>query len=102
MGHRHAMVQVDLSPVLSFQASELRVNGCGNLSICCSAHPDLHPDFDFAPPFVEFGRGAIVCARISDHLLACCCCWCSLHVGKGHDMVLQVDLPLCELLEEEL
>ena len=51
---------------------------------------------------MEFGRGAIICARISDHLLACHQRWCSLSIGKGCDMVLQVDLPLRELLEEEL
>ena len=51
---------------------------------------------------MELGRGAIVCARIGDHLLACCHRWCSLSVGKGRDMVLQVDLPLRELLDKEL
>ena len=51
---------------------------------------------------MELGRGAIICARIGDHLFACRRRWCSLSVGKGHDMVLQVDLPLRELLNEEL
>ena len=102
MGHRHTVVQADLSPAPSFRASEPRVNGCGNLGICCPLHRDLHPDFNFAPPLVELGRGAIVCARIGDHLFACRCRWCSLSVGKGRDMVLQVDLPLRELLDEEL
>ena len=92
----------DLSLAPSFQASEARVNGCGNLSIICSLHQDLNPDLDLAPPFVEPGRGAIICARIGDHLLVCQCHWCSLCLGKGRDMVLQVNLPLCKLLEEEL
>ena len=102
MGHCHTLVQADLSPAPSFRASEPRVNGHSDLSICCSLHQDLHPDFNFAPPLVELGRGAIVCARIGDHLLVCCRCWCSLSVGKGCDMVLEVDLPLHELLNEEL
>ena len=96
------MVQADLSPAPSFWASELRVNGRGDLGVCCPLHPDLHPDFNFTPPLVELGRGAIICARISDHLFVWHCCWCSLSVGKGRDMVLQVNLPLCELLNEEL
>ena len=90
----------DLSLAPSFQASEARVNGCGNLSIICSLHQDLNPDLDLAPPFVELGRGAIICARIGDHLLVHQRHWCSLSIGKGCDMVLQVDLSLCELLEE--
>ena len=96
------MVQADLSPAPSFRASEARVNGRSDLGICCPLHRDLHPDLDLAPPFVELGRGAIICARIGDHLLACRQRWCSLSIGKGCDMVLQVDLPLHKLLEEEL
>ena len=102
MGRRHTVVQADLSPVPSFWASELRVNGHGDLGICCPLHSDLHPDFNFAPPLMELGRGAIVRARIGNHLLACHRRWCSLSIGKGHNMVLQVDLPLHEMLDEEL
>ena len=102
MGRHHTVVQADLSPAPSFRASKLRVNSHSDLSICFPPHWDLHPDFNLAPPLVELGRGAIVCARISDHLFACHHCWCSLCIGKGHNMVLQVDFPLCELLEEEL
>ena len=51
---------------------------------------------------MEFGRGAIICARIGNHILACHQHWCSLSIGKGRNMILQVDLSLRELLEEEL
>ena len=78
------------------------VRDSGDLGICCPLHRDLHPDFNFTPPLMELGRGAIVCARISDHLFACHHRWCSLSIGKGRDMVLEVDLPLRELLDEEL
>ena len=102
MGHRHAVVQVDLSPASSFWTSELRVNGCSNLSIGCPLHRNLDPNLDFTPPLVELGRGAIVCARNSDHLLVCQCHWCSLCIDNGCDIVLEDNLSLCELLEEEL
>ena len=38
VGRHHTVAQADLSPAPSFWASEPRVNGRSDLSICCSPH----------------------------------------------------------------
>jgi len=51
---------------------------------------------------MELGGRTIERAGIRDHLLACRRCWLRLCSRKGHDMVLEVDLPLDELIEESV
>ena len=96
----HALVKADLSPPTSFRAHEPRVDSSHHCCIVGPIHRDVDPDLKFAPPLVELGGRTIERAGICDHLLACRRCWLRLCSRKGHDMVLEVDLPLDELSEE--
>jgi len=96
----HALVKADLSPPTSFRAHEPRVDSGHHCCIIGPIHHDVDPDLEFAPPLVELGRRTIERAGICDHLLACWRCWLRLCSRKGHDMVLEIDLPLDEPTKE--
>jgi len=98
----HTLVKADLSSQTSLQTHELRIDSGCHCHVVGPIHCDVDPDFKFAPPLVELGGRTIERAGIRDHLLACQQCWLRLCSRKGHNMVLEVDLPLDELTEESI
>jgi len=98
----HTLVKADLSPPASFWTRELRIDSGCHCHIVGPIHCDVDPDLKFAPPLVELGGRTTERAGIRNHPLACWQCWLRLCSCKGHDMVLEVDLPLDELTKESI